>query len=98
MTAEEQTISLFETRVRELIIAYRGQKTMLADLRRKISEQEAEIELLKEEINRINGEYESMKAAKLLTVSQGDTEDLRKKIASMIRTIDKCVASLGGDL
>jgi len=79
MTAEEQTISLFETRVRELILAYSEQKTMLADLRRKISEQEAEIALLKDEVSRLEGEYTTLKEARMLTVAGGDTEALRKK-------------------
>jgi len=98
MTAEEQTISLFETRVRELILAYEHQKEVQKQLERKVQEQQQQMQKLQEELQTVKGDYDTLKTARLLNVADNDVDDLRKKIAKMIRTIDKCVAALGGDL
>jgi len=98
MTAEEQTISLFETRVRELILSYSELKDVRADLERKIKERDEQISQLKSEMEQLKSEYETLKTARIVSASGSDIENVKKEVNKMIRTIDRCVAILGSDL
>lgn len=97
MTAEEKTLALFETRARELILAFENQKGIQQDLKHKISGLEADIIQLKKELTQTQNDYQSLKMARMIEVSDGDLDVSRKKIGNMIRTVDKCITLLSSD-
>jgi len=97
MTAEEKTLSLFETRVRELIMAYESRKGVQASLEEKILELEIKVEELEAQLAQSQHDYQTLKTAKMLTVSDGDLDSAKKRIAALIRTVDKCITLVKGD-
>ncbi len=97
MTAEEKTLALFETRVRELILAYEGQKGMQQTLNHQIERLEAKVEQLQKELTQAQNDYQSLKMARMIEVSDGDLEGTKKRIGNLIRTVDKCITMLNSD-
>ncbi|HRN16450.1 MAG TPA: hypothetical protein PLF38_05275 [Xylanibacter oryzae] len=97
MTVEEKTLALFETRVRELIMAYDSQKSEQHVLEKKIIELESQIKQLSKELTQAQNDYQSLKMARMIEVSDGDLDSTRKKINGLIKTVDKCITMLNDD-
>ena len=51
---------------------------------------------LKLELEQAQNNYKSLKTARMLEVADGDIEESKKKIASMIRDVNKCITLLSG--
>ena len=94
MTAEEKTLALFETRVRELMMAYGSQKGIQRELEQRVEGLEAKVDQLQKELTQAQNDYQSLKMARIIEVSDGDLDGDKKKISNLIRTVDKCITLL----
>ena len=97
MTAEEKTLALFETRVREIMMAYGSQKGIQRELEQRVEGLEAKVDQLQKELTQAQNDYQSLKMARMIEVSDGDLDGAKKKISNLIRTVDKCITLLNGD-
>jgi len=59
-------------------------------------EGEKEIAAAKEEIRQLQDDYNNLKLAKMIEISNSDLQGAKTKMASLIRRIDKCIALLNG--
>ncbi len=55
---------------------------------------EQEIKQLQEELSQAEADYNSLKMAKMLEVTDGDMETAQKRVAKLIRDVNKCITLL----
>jgi len=61
-----------------------------------VAECEKEIESLKSSLQQAQRDYQSLKMAKMMEISDGDIEMSKRRIASLIREVNKCITLLSG--
>ena len=79
MNESNDKLKLFTTRMRQLILQYKAEK---------------DIEQLRQQLQQAQDDYHSLKMAKMIEVSDGDIEASKKRIASLIREVNKCITLL----
>jgi predicted RNase H-like nuclease (RuvC/YqgF family) len=94
MDANEKTINTFATRVRQMILHYSEVKKENADLYAMVDERDARIKQLESELSQARNDYDLLKMAKMLEVSDGDLEGAKKRVARLVRDVNKCITLL----
>ena len=94
MKADEKTINTFSTRVRQMILQYKDIKKENLELYAMVDERDSKILELEERLRQSEANYNSLKMAKMLTITDGDMEGAQKRIAKMIRDVNKCITLL----
>ena len=67
----------------------------LADDIAMVDERHAKIKALEEKLAQAQSDYDSLKMAKMMTISDNDMEATQKRIAKLIRDVNKCITLLG---
>lgn len=96
MAENDKTLTLFTTRVRQLILQYADVKKENGELRSTIEAHEREIERLRSSLQQAQRDNQSLKMAKMMQICDGDIEESKRRIASLIREINKCITLIGG--
>ena len=91
MSADEKTINTFATRVRQLILEFGKLKQENAELYEMVDERDAQIKALQEKLSQAEHDYNSLKMAKMMTISDADMEATQKRVAKLIRDVSKCI-------
>ena len=94
MSASEKTISTFATRVRQMILKFEDIRHENAELYAMVDERDAKIKELEEKLTQAKHDYDSLKMAKMMTISDSDMEATQKRIAKLIRDVNKCITLL----
>ena len=94
MSASEKTINTFATRVRQMILKFEDIKHENAELYAMVDERDAKIKELQEKLTQAKHDYDSLKMAKMMTISDSDMETTQKRIAKLIRDVNKCITPL----
>lgn len=94
MADREKTINTFATRVRQMILRYHDMKQENKDLYAMVDEKEDEIKELKARLNQLQTDYDMLKLAKMLEVTDGDLEEAKKRVARLVRDVNKCITLL----
>ena len=94
MSASEKTINTFATRVRQMILKFEDVKHENAELYAMVNERDAKIKELEEKLTQAKHDYDSLKMAKMMTISDSDMEATQKRIAKLIRDVNKCITLL----
>ena len=94
MSACENTIIPFETRGRQMILKFEDIKHENAELYAMVDERDAKIKELQEKLTQAKHDYDSLKMAKMMTISDSDMETTQKRIAKLIRDVNKCITLL----
>ena len=94
MSASEKTINTFATRVRQMILKFDEVKQENAELYAMVDERDAKIKELQEKLTQAKHDYDSLKLAKMMTISDSDMETTQKRIAKLIRDVNKCITLL----
>ena len=63
-------------------------------LHRMVDERDAKIKELQEKLTQAKHDYDSLKMAKMMTISDSDMETTQKRIAKLIRDVNKCITLL----
>ena len=95
MNANEKILNTFATRVRQMILQYETLKKENDELYTLVDQREQEIKQLQEELSQAQADYNSLKMAKMLEVTDGDMETAQKRVAKLIRDVNKCITLLG---
>ena len=72
MAATEDTLNLFSTRVRQMILQYKELKKENAELYSMVDEKDKQVENLKAQITQAQNDYNSLKMANMLDITDGD--------------------------
>lgn len=94
MDESASKINLFTTRVRQLILRCHKLESDNEELRSQIGERDEDISSLKEQLTATEAELQRLKVARLMQVADADVEAARKRIASLIRHVNKCITLL----
>ena len=94
MSASEKTINTFATRVRQMILKFEDVKHENAELYAMVDERDAKIKELEEKLTQAKHDYDSLKMAKMMTISDSDMEATQKRIAKLIQDVNKCITLL----
>ncbi|MCI5913352.1 MAG: hypothetical protein MRZ50_07820 [Prevotella sp.] len=94
MNANEKTLNTFATRVRQMILRFNDMKKENDDLYTMIDERDAEIKKLQKQLAQAQTDYNSLKMAKMIEITDGDMEGARKRLSKLIRDVNKCITLL----
>lgn len=94
MNANEKILNTFATRVRQMILQYEALKKENDELYALVDQREQEIKQLQGELSQAEADYNSLKMAKMLEVTDGDMETAQKRVAKLIRDVNKCITFL----
>jgi predicted RNase H-like nuclease (RuvC/YqgF family) len=94
MDANEKTLTAFTTRVRQIILQYSDLKKENSELYAMVDERDAQIKDLQKKLEQADREYQLLKMAKMLEVTDGDMESAQKRVAKLIRDVNKCITLL----
>ncbi len=89
-----QLVKLLETRVRQLILRNKELRQQNAQLWQQVTEDDAQIQDLKEQNKQLRTQYADLKTARMLQLSDNDTRNARQRMTRLVREIDKCIAIL----
>lgn len=91
MEADYKSIDLFTTRVRQMILQYNDLKQQNAALSATVGEQKAHIGQLEAQLTRLRSDYNSLKMARMVEITDGDMATAQKRLSKLIRDVDKCI-------
>lgn len=89
-----QLVRLLETRVGQLILRNKELRQQNAQLWQQVTEDDAQIQALKEQNKQLRAQYADLKTARMLQLSDNDTRNARQRMTRLVREIDKCIAIL----
>ncbi len=96
MADKDKILTLFTTRVRQMIIQYSALKEENNELYALVDSHEEEIKRLNASLEQARKDYESLKAAKMMEICDGDIESAKRRLAALIREVNKCITLLSG--
>ena len=91
MNANEKVLNTFATRVRQMIRQNEEVKKENTDLCELVGKRDKEIEKLEAQLKQARNDYNSLKMAKMIEISDGDMENAQKRISKLIRDVNKCI-------
>ena len=97
MSANEQIIATFQTRVRDLLRRFQELKKENEELCGLVEKNEQDIKELQARLTQADHDYQSLKMAKMLEITDGDLEGAKARVAKMIRDVNKCIAILSDE-
>lgn len=94
MAQEEKVLTTFQTRVRQLVLRFQEVKKENTDLYAMVEEHEKRIKQLEEELTQKEHDYQSLKMARMMEITDGDLEGAKDRVAKLIRDVTKCIEVL----
>lgn len=87
-------IKQLETRVRQLILQQGQLQEDQDKLRKQLGEKDDEILKLQAQNEELKQQYSRLKMAKYIDMADNDIKDMRGRIRTMVRDIDRCISML----
>ena len=97
MTQNEKVLAAFEGRVRQLILRFQELKKENEELYRMVDKNEADIKALQEKLSRNEQDYNALKMARMVEISDGDLQGAKDRLSKLIREVNKCIAVLSDE-
>ena len=97
MGSNEQIIATFQTRIRDLIQRFKELKKENQGLYEMVEKNEQDIKDLQAKLTQADHDYQSLKMAKMIEITDGDLEGAKARVAKMIRDVNKCIALLSDE-
>jgi len=97
MNSNEKVIANFETRVRQLILRFQELKKENLELCAMVEKTEQEMKNLQAKLTQQENDYNALKMAKMMTITDGDLEAAKARVQKMIREVNKCIAIMSDE-
>ena len=97
MNPSEKTLADFQTRVRQLILQFKQLKQENQQLQQQMQEQAQTIEELKARLTQADNDYNSLKMARMLEITDGNLDEAKERLSRMIRQVNRCIAILSDE-
>jgi archaellum component FlaC len=94
MDANEKILNTFTTRVRQMILHFDNLRKEILNLQSEIDQRDNRIKDLQIKLAQIQRDYENLKMAKMIEVSDSDLDGAKKKVATLLRDVNKCITLL----
>lgn len=93
-----ENLKVFTTRVRQLMLSYNELKSENVSLKDQVVARDEEISRLKEQVERIQHNYDLLKVARMMQITDGDLDEARKRINKLIRNVSKTISLINGQV
>lgn len=97
MTESEKTLAAFQTRVRQMILRYQELKRENEALAAVVSKNEEDVKHLHAQLAQKDSDYQSLKMARMIEITDGDLQGAKDRLAKLIRDVNKCIAILSDE-
>ncbi|MCK8622393.1 hypothetical protein [Prevotella sp. E13-27] len=97
MTESEKALATFQTRVRQLLLRFQELKKENSDLYAMVEKNEQDIKSLQAKIQQDERDYQSLKMAKMIEITDSDLQGAKDRLAKLIRDVNKCIAILSNE-
>ena len=97
MNQNEKDLTVFQTRVRQMILRFQELKQENQELYALVDENEQIIDQLKAKLAQQERDYQSLKMARMLEITAGDLDGAKERLASLIRNVNKCITMLSDE-
>ena len=97
MTANEKTLATFETRLRQMILRFQELKKENKELYTTVEKNEKTVKELQQKLEQQQTDYDTLKMAKMLEITDGNLQDAKDRLARLIRDVNKCIAILSDE-
>ena len=94
MTANEKTLATFETRIRQMILRFQELKKENQELYGMLEKNEQAVKQLRAKLEQQQNDYNSLKMAKMMEITDRDLQGAKDRLAGLIRDVNKCIALL----
>ena len=91
MDSNEKVITQFETRVKQLILKFQELKKENQDLYAMVEKAEQDVKDLQAKLTQKDNDYNALKMAKMMTITDGDLETAKARVQKLIREVNKCI-------
>ena len=91
---QKQLLTVFESRIRQLMSMYESLKEKNETLNRELINRNNEIQATKQEIERLNLKYENLKIARIVSIRQDEITGAKKRLSKLVQEVDKCIVLL----
>lgn len=91
---ENELLTLFTTRMRQMILQFKQLKKENVELYAMVDERDATIRRLEASLTQAKREYDSLKMAKMIDISDADMDGAKKRLSKLIRDVNKCITLL----
>ncbi|MBO6192339.1 MAG: hypothetical protein J6N98_08080 [Prevotella sp.] len=97
MTANEKTLATFETRLRQLLLRFQELKKENGELYAMLESNEKTVKELREKVSQQQSDYDSLKMAKMIEITDGNLDGAKERLSKLIRDVNKCIAILSDE-
>lgn len=94
MASNDANLNLFTTRVRQLILKYQEIKKENSELYTMVDERDKKIAELERFVSEKDREYQALKTAKMIEITDGDIDSAKNRVAKLIRDVNQCITLL----
>lgn len=94
MASNDAYLNVFTTRVRQLILKYQETKKENSELYNMVDERDKKIAELERVVSEKEREYQALKTAKMIEITDGDIESAKNRVAKLIRDVNQCITLL----
>jgi len=97
MTANEKTLAIFQTRLRQLLLRFQELKKENEGLAATVQNEQKTVKEMKLKLEQQQNDYDTLKMAKMLEVTDGNLQGAKDRLAKLIRDVNKCIAILSDE-
>lgn len=97
MTANEKTLATFQTRLRQLLLRFQELKKENEGLTATVQNEQKTVKEMKLKLEQQQNDYDTLKMAKMLEVTDGNLQGAKDRLAKLIRDVNKCIAILSDE-
>ena len=94
MAEDNKTLRLFTTRMRQMILQYKQVRKENEELYAMVDARDNEVKQLKSQLEQAQNDYNSLKMAKMIEITDGDMESAKKRLSALIKDINKSITLL----
>ena len=94
MASNDAYMNVFTTIVRQLILKYQEVKKENGELYSMVDERDKKIAELERAVSEKDREYQALKTAKMIEITDGDIESAKNRVAKLIRDVNQCITLL----
>ena len=97
MGSDNQSLTTFETRVRQMILRFQELKKENENLQALVEKNGQDIQDLQAKLTQADHDYNSLKMAKMMEITDGDLEGAKVRLTKLIRDVNRCIAILSDE-
>ena len=88
---EKQTLNKFEEKVKGLINAYVALQRENTKLQESLEKKDEEIKSIQTKADQLKKDYNNLKLAKMIEISDSDFKEAKQKITYLVREVNACI-------